>query len=117
MPRGRGRGARRRARRRPARPPPAARSPTRNDTATTEIYTLSLHDALRSRWSPYHSDDVTRPVVLVVVVSDLTHAARAPPVEVPGVEVPAVGVRMVGRVRRDVAMHEVVGVDPHDVAR
>src|SRR3954464_1966904 len=25
-----------------------------NDTATTEIYTLSLHDALRSRWSPYH---------------------------------------------------------------
>src|SRR3954462_10959746 len=32
-----------------------------NDTATTEIYTLSLHDALRlgkecrSRWSPYHS--------------------------------------------------------------
>src|SRR5436190_17809598 len=22
-----------------------------NDTATTEIYTLSLHDALRSRWS------------------------------------------------------------------
>src|SRR3954463_15502844 len=22
-------------------------------TATTEIYTLSLHDALRSRWSPY----------------------------------------------------------------
>src|SRR4051795_8779849 len=27
-----------------------------NDTATTEIYTLSLHDALRSRWSPYHSN-------------------------------------------------------------
>src|SRR3954462_8572426 len=25
-----------------------------NDTATTEIYPLSLHDALRSRWSPYH---------------------------------------------------------------
>src|SRR3954449_12833923 len=25
-----------------------------NDTATTEIYTLSLHDAFRSRWSPYH---------------------------------------------------------------
>src|SRR4051795_13499256 len=25
----------------------------RNDTATTEIYTLSLHE-FRSRWSPYH---------------------------------------------------------------
>src|SRR4051795_6317369 len=31
-----------------------------NDTATTEIYTLSLHDALRSRWSPYHSRDRNR---------------------------------------------------------
>src|SRR3954449_12503924 len=28
------------------------------DTATTEIYTLSLHELFRSRWSPYSDQDV-----------------------------------------------------------
>src|SRR3954449_9395527 len=31
-------------------------------TATTEIYTLSLHDAFRSRWSPYPPLSTVRPV-------------------------------------------------------
>src|SRR3954449_2085207 len=37
-------------------------SRTINYTATTEIYTLSLHDAFRSRWSPYHFKKNLEPV-------------------------------------------------------
>src|SRR3954449_13386527 len=45
-----------------------------NDTATTEIYTLSLHDVFRSRWSPY---------LLHVDVDQLTAAGGVDPADDP----------------------------------
>src|SRR3954449_8203207 len=49
------------------------RARAENDTATTEIYTLSLH-SFRSRWSPYH----LKSVVPAVVPSDF----QSPPFSV-----------------------------------
>src|SRR3989475_7621913 len=58
-----------------------------NDTATTEIYTLSLHDALpisKTRGNPCHSSGVTRARPRLVgdgspSVSDLIGSARCSP--------------------------------------
>src|SRR2546426_6970110 len=48
-----------------------------NDTATTEIYTLSLHDALPISFTPPHTCE--RPDPLPSTVSNRQRSAHAPP--------------------------------------
>src|SRR3954464_591057 len=56
-----------------------------NDTATTEIYTLSLHDAFRSRWSPYHLTVAVIGLVDHLSVRVPEHADRRDVDDPPGV--------------------------------
>src|SRR3712207_8028391 len=62
-----------------------------NDTATTEIYTLSLHDAL-----PIWEVDVLPPLLLVAQVAFLLEHAQQPPHRRVGGRVGEVGVHLGG---------------------
>src|SRR4051795_13633162 len=52
-----------------------------NDTATTEIYTLSLTTLFRSRWSPYHSSRAGRRGLSVARLRVHAAARRRPPLD------------------------------------
>ena len=48
-----------------------------NDPATTEIYTLSLHDALPIRWTPVTLAAVVLPLMLIYIAFMRIDAANA----------------------------------------
>src|SRR5256886_16521223 len=62
-----------------------------NDTATTEIYTLSLHDALPISFEPLHEALTGEPTLVDTTLDELTRELIAQPPDVVAVTAPFPG--------------------------